>query len=112
MENEEVLFHWSMIAVDIDEEHTNELPQEIVMLWVTIRGFAVAASWLEHYKEEARTQPLKRVVDFVRNLVRGNQTMKVFELLTLYIVLLYSHKTYIIVYYESFLWWNLSFRPI
>ena len=59
MENEEVLFHWSMIAVDIDEEHTNELLQEIVMLWVTIRGFAVAASWLEHYKEEARTTTKK-----------------------------------------------------
>ena len=33
--------------------------QEIVMLWVTIRGFAVAASWLEHYKEEARTTTKK-----------------------------------------------------
>ena len=59
MENEEVLFHWSMIAVDIDKEHANELLQEIVMLWVTIRGFAVAASWLEHYKEEARTTTKK-----------------------------------------------------
>ena len=29
------------------------------MLWVTIRGFAVAASWLEHYKEEARTTTKK-----------------------------------------------------
>ena len=38
--------------------------------------------------------------------------MKVFELHTLYNVLLYSHKNNIIVYYESFLWWNLSFRPI
>jgi len=44
MEDEDVQFCWTMIAVDIDrEEDAQELLQNIVELWLTIRGFSTTA---------------------------------------------------------------------
>ena len=44
MEDEDVQFCWTMIAVDIDrEEDAQELLQNIVELWLTIQGFSTTA---------------------------------------------------------------------
>ena len=46
--DEDVQFYWAMQSVDIDNnEHSAELLYHIIELWVTIRGFSIAASWLE-----------------------------------------------------------------
>jgi hypothetical protein len=47
-----VQFYWSMLSADIeDEESAIKLLQEIIGLWVTMRGFTIAGCWLEHYKQ-------------------------------------------------------------
>ena len=50
-EDDDVEFWWSMLAIDIlDEAGTTALLNELVDMWVTIRGFAVVSNWLEQYK--------------------------------------------------------------
>lgn len=52
VQNEDVQFHWVLLSQDIDDPHNAEaLLVEIVKLWVTIRGFSLAASWMEEYKK-------------------------------------------------------------
>ena len=51
LQDEDVQFHWTLISLDIDnEDYTTELLQEIIALWLTVRGYSVAASWMEQYK--------------------------------------------------------------
>ncbi len=51
LEDDDVQFWWSMLAIDIKKEsEADDLLHEIVSLWVTIRGFAVTSFWLEQYK--------------------------------------------------------------
>ena len=49
-EDEDVLFYWSMVSADWDEEESEALLAMIVNLWVTIRGFSYASAWMEQYK--------------------------------------------------------------
>ena len=52
VQNEDVQFRWVLLSQDIDDPHNGEaLLVEIVKLWVTIRGFSLAASWMEEYKK-------------------------------------------------------------
>ena len=44
-EDDDVQFHWCMLSVDIDDEHTQELLKHIIEQWVRMRGFAMASSW-------------------------------------------------------------------
>jgi hypothetical protein len=39
-----------------------ELLEEIVTLWVTVRGFAITATWMEIYKAATKTPPIKILV--------------------------------------------------
>ena len=49
-----------MQSVDIDnDEHGAELLHHIIKLWVTIRGFSIATSWLEDYKRVMNTTTQK-----------------------------------------------------
>ena len=51
--NSDVQWSWTLISKCIDsEEDAIELLQEIVTLWVTIRGFSITATWMEAYKRE------------------------------------------------------------
>ena len=52
--NEDVLFYWSMLSADADEEDTQTLLKMMIELWVTIRGFAFARSWIELYKQASK----------------------------------------------------------
>ena len=55
VQNEDVQFHWVLLSQDIDDPQNGEaLLVEIVKLWVTIRGFSLAASWMEEYKRNMR----------------------------------------------------------
>ena len=46
-----VYYYWSFVSQDIDDEDASqELLYEIASLWVTIRGFSLASTWLEEYK--------------------------------------------------------------
>ena len=57
--DEDVLFHWSMSSIDIAEEsHSAELLSN-VSLWVAIRGFSIASTWMEQYKQATKTTKAK-----------------------------------------------------
>lgn len=48
--DDNVQFFWTMLSVDIDgEEQAVKLLKQIVGLWVTIRGFSIAGTWMEQY---------------------------------------------------------------
>ncbi len=45
---DDVQFYWTLLAHNIDDlEKSEALLTDVVNLWVTIRGFSIAASWLE-----------------------------------------------------------------
>ena len=51
VKDEDVQFHWTLASQDIDtEEEADELLEEMIHKWITVRGFAIAASWMEAYK--------------------------------------------------------------
>ena len=47
----DVLFVWSLLSSDWEEETSNELLKMIASEWVKIRGFHYASGWIEKYKE-------------------------------------------------------------
>ena len=50
LKNEDVLFHWSIVACDWEQEEAEALLQQVVKMWVTIRGFSYASAWVEKFK--------------------------------------------------------------
>ena len=50
LEDEDILFFWSLVSVDCDGSLSIELLREILALWVTIRGYSIAGCWMEQYK--------------------------------------------------------------
>ena len=51
-EDSDVQFYWTLISQDIDEEEDAiRLLEEIVTLWITMRGFSQATIWLEGVQE-------------------------------------------------------------
>ena len=50
LKNEDVQFHLSIVACDWEEEEAKELLQQVVKMWVTIRGFSYASAWVEKFK--------------------------------------------------------------
>ena len=48
-------FYWSVLSVDVDDKHATELLQDIIELWLNIRGFSIAGSWMEQYKKACAT---------------------------------------------------------
>ncbi len=52
MSDDDVLFYWSMLTVEIEDEAvSNQLLCMIVEHWITIRGFSHASSIIELYKQ-------------------------------------------------------------
>ena len=49
--DDDIQFYWSMISVDLDSHVGEQLLQEIVQLWVTIRGFSTAGAFVEQDKQ-------------------------------------------------------------
>ena len=71
-EDEDVLFYWSILSIDLDIEHNAALLlKEIVKLWLTIKGFSVAGQWLEIYKNRALTTKKS-----LRKTLKRDQTSK------------------------------------
>ena len=55
VKNENVQFYWTLLSQDIESpENSEALLTEIIHLWVTIRGFSMAASWMEEYKKNTK----------------------------------------------------------
>ena len=51
LQDEDILFHWCMLYVDLSEAEANELLKDVLGLWLNIRGFSVTGLWNEQYKK-------------------------------------------------------------
>ena len=49
--DDDVLFYWSLITADIDDNCASKLLEMIVEHWITLRGFSYASSIMEKYKQ-------------------------------------------------------------
>ena len=63
--SDDVAFFWCLACIEADEEEKKELLTRIIDLWVTIRGFSFARSWMEMYKQAnkkgtQRAKPLRK----------------------------------------------------
>ena len=45
--SDEVLFHWCMLTAESEDEDARVVFDMVVDIWITIRGFSFASSWLE-----------------------------------------------------------------
>lgn len=52
--NEDVLFNWATVSVEMDDDVSDKLLELIIHKWITIRGFSFAKSILELYKLEIK----------------------------------------------------------
>lgn len=51
LEDDDVQFNWTLISQDLESNNeAQELLHEIIHLWVTIRDFSIASTWIETYK--------------------------------------------------------------
>lgn len=58
-QSEDILFLWSIIMVDWNEDISNTVLDLIVNMWITIRGFAQANAWMELYKKAQKKSTQK-----------------------------------------------------
>ena len=73
VESEEVQFNWTLISQCINsEEEAIELLENIVTLWVTTRGFAITAMWMEIYRKESKKNT-KKTPALRKGLNRSNE---------------------------------------
>ena len=81
--DDDVQFLWLLLSCDItDEDDAICLLKEIIGLWLTIRGFSIATSWMEEYKMKTATtqktkglrKSLKQKSDTKSNIGGGTQT--------------------------------------
>ena len=55
-----IQFYWTILSIDIlVEENAIKLLEEMVGLWVTIRGYSIAGAWLEHHKHINKISTVK-----------------------------------------------------
>ena len=54
MENDDVLFYWSMVSASWDEEVASEMLTLLIAEYVKIRGHSTASAWLEQYKRDSK----------------------------------------------------------
>lgn len=52
--SDDVGFYWRMLCTEAEEEEKEALLPMIADLWITIRGFSFARSWLEMFKQSSK----------------------------------------------------------
>ena len=70
LENEDVQFYWCIVCCEIPEEVAVKALKSIAELWITIRGFLFAKSYMEMYKQKA-SKSLQRLKALHKNLFHG-----------------------------------------
>ena len=62
-ENEDVLFYWSIMSIDIHSpEDADELLKAVIKLWLTIRGYSLTAAMFEEYKKAHHSSSKKKAL--------------------------------------------------
>ena len=73
--DEDILFHWSMLSIDLDDEESPEVLNDIITLWINIRGFSITGSWVEQQKKVSDTAT-KSKPGLRKGLKRGKTSKK------------------------------------
>ena len=72
-DDDDVQFLWLLLSCDItDEDDAICLLKEIIGLWLTIRGFSIATSWMEEYK--MKTATIKKTKGLRKSLKQKSDT--------------------------------------
>lgn len=59
--DDNVQFYWTLLSVDIEsEDQAVKLLKEIMGLWLTIRGFSIAGTWMEYCLNDTLTKESKK----------------------------------------------------
>lgn len=74
LSNEDVLFFWCMVCSNISEEVAGVMLKHIAELWVTIRGFSFAKSYMEIYKQQNKKH-LQRSKALRKKLLSGSTSV-------------------------------------
>ena len=49
--NDDVLFFWSLLSANWEEEESHALLEQIIDHYITVRGFSFASGWMEKYTQ-------------------------------------------------------------
>ena len=52
--NEDVLFYWSIIGCNWEEEAASSLLQLVIEHWLTVRGFSFTSAFMKNYKQKQK----------------------------------------------------------
>lgn len=52
IDNEDVTFYWSVVAVNWEQAEADALLEMLVKHWITLRGFSHAGAFVEKYKQK------------------------------------------------------------
>ena len=52
--DEDVKFAWSLLTIDLTHSESSTLLKDMIQLWTTIRGYSIAAQFMEDYKQATR----------------------------------------------------------
>ena len=58
--DEEIKFKWSLLSAEMDEKAATLLFNEMVSLFITVRGFAFTTSYVEIYKQTQKKNLQKK----------------------------------------------------
>ena len=50
MDNDDILYYWSMLTASWEEGVADKILTMIVDLWITFRGFSLESAWVEEFK--------------------------------------------------------------
>lgn len=59
MQNEELLFQWTLVTANADDAVGTDILKRISELYLTVRGFAFANSCMEMYKQRSKKKVQK-----------------------------------------------------
>ena len=65
--NEDVLFYWSIIGCNWEEEAASSLLHLVIEHWLTVRGFSFTSAFMENYKQEQKKH-VQKSKGFRKNL--------------------------------------------
>ena len=58
--DEDVQFAWSLLTVDLTHSESSTLSKDVIQLWTTIRGYSIAAQFMEDYFMEDYKQATRQ----------------------------------------------------
>ena len=59
--DDNIQFYWTILSVDItSEENACKVLKKIIGIWLTVRGYSIAGTWLEQHLEISKRNSKKK----------------------------------------------------